>query len=216
MHKLYFFSLLLIMEVMAHSALAQIPPSQMGAHQQQQSIQLIKLLSRLETHKSKPAHSHSSLINPPYLFTVTMKDSSIIEVESKIYDDIAQSKSYVIYTNTKLPRSDSSRTRRIYAGETLSIHRVAGNGNKVAAISTDSCWQFTVVKGAITAYSYLSETEKIDECYLSAFRVGNGPLRLFDPEELEAVIKEDEKAYTAFGKNEYYKAILIYNENRAQ
>ena len=154
-------------------------------------------------------------VNIKYDFKVTMKDSSVKIVSSKIYVDTLKHKSYLIYVNKALKRSDPNREQKIYADETVRISRddvddyiVKGTVNGFA---TDSCWLFKVVQGKINAYSFLSETSNIDETYLRAFQIDAGRVMKLDSVSLDPVVKPNENAYKPFLKGKFYKAITKYN-----
>jgi hypothetical protein len=73
---------------------------------------------------------------------------------------------------------------------------------------------FNVIKGKISAYSFLSETSGVNSFYLWQLQIDGGAMQQFDPQLLEPLVKNDAKAYKAFLKKDYYKAILLYNTSR--
>lgn len=158
--------------------------------------------------------NNSGLANYEHKYRIVMKDGTESVVESKIYTDEKLRKSYLLKINKDLPKEDSSRKERIYVDETLSIRRsdVKDKNKMITGIATDSCWQFKLVSGHISAYSFLSENYGLTTEYLAFFQVQNGPIEPLTHENLEAVIKDDEKAYKVFKRKNYYKAILLYNE----
>jgi hypothetical protein len=160
-------------------------------------------------------YNDAGLANHKYKFKVVMKDSTEKDVESKIYGDEKLKKSYLLKVNRNLPRKDSNRNERIYVDETISITRQDEVDKAIimTGLATDSCWQFKVISGHISAYSFLSEKNYINSDYLAFFQVENGPIEPLIREKLEAIIKDDEKAYKVFKRKNYYKAILLYNEN---
>jgi hypothetical protein len=161
-------------------------------------------------------HSLGYTINNKYTYYVTMKDSSVLEIRSKIYADTLNHKSYLIYNNTTLKHDDPNRKQKIYADQTLKINREWPNGIRsldVIGIPTDSCWLFNVVKGKINIYSHLSEVEQLNNLYLRAFQTGNGPIQKIDSASLVVVIKDDPKAMKDFLKKDYFKAIRKYNSD---
>ncbi|MGZ3926110.1 MAG: hypothetical protein ACXVJG_04075, partial [Mucilaginibacter sp.] len=98
--------------------------------------------------------------------------------------------------------------------QTLSISRPLFEEKLLTGIATDSCWLFKVVTGKINAYSYLSEIDMVDGFTLVGFQTGDNPnIQKLTPEALEPIIKNDEKAYKAFLKKDYYKAIEKFNKD---
>jgi len=150
-------------------------------------------------------------INKEYKFKVMMKDSSVKEIKSKIYVDTTTHKSYLMFIDKSVVNiSDPQRYKKVYCNQTLSITRSEGIIN-FTGNATDSCWLFRVLRGKINAYSPLSEIENIDSSYLRAFQVGNGSIQKLDSAALAPVIKDDDKAYKAFMKKDFYKAIRKYD-----
>jgi len=156
------------------------------------------------------------LANYKYDFKVTMKDGTVKVVTSKIYADTTTHKSYLIFVNKDLKRSDPNRETRVYPSETVKISREQVDFEKkfdVEGVPTDSCWLFKVMKGKINAYSHLSEVVDLNEAYLRAFQTGDGPIQKLDSAALAPIVKEDPKAFKAFEKKNYYKAIDKYNSD---
>jgi len=156
------------------------------------------------------------LANYKYDFKVTMKDGTVKVVTSKIYADTTTHKSYLIFVNKDLKRSDPNRETRVYPSETVKISREQVDFEKkfdVEGVPTDSCWLFKVMKGKINAYSHLSEVVDLNEAYLRAFQTGDGPIQKLDSAALAPLVKEDPKAFKAFEKKNYYKAIDKYNSD---
>jgi hypothetical protein len=154
------------------------------------------------------------LTNSKYDFIVTLKNDSEITVKSKIYSDSSDNRDYVLYVNKELPKSDSNRVRKIYCNETASITRFdTRTGDPIHGIATDSCWLFRVITGKIRAYSSLSEVQNISSEYLAGFQFGNEDIKPFDPDKLESIIKDNEKAYNAFKRGDYVQAIKKYNSS---
>jgi hypothetical protein len=157
------------------------------------------------------------LQNSKYTFKVTLKDNSQLDVKSKIYADTATHKSYLIYVNKALKRDDPNRETKIYPEQTLKISRQEVNfrgSYDVNGMPTDSCWLFKVVTGKINMYSHLSETEMLNNMYLRAFQVGDGPVQKIDSASLVSLIKDSPKAMKAFNKKDYYKAIDKFNSEK--
>jgi len=150
--------------------------------------------------------------NQKYKFKVVMKDSSVLEVKSKIYVDTALHKSYLIYDDKSIQGDKKERQKKIYSTNTRNISRTEAGENYVG-IATDSCWLFKVMSGPINAYSPLSETFNLKSFYLRAFQVGDGPIQKLDSAGLAPIVMKSPKALKAFQKKDYYKAIDKYNND---
>jgi len=158
------------------------------------------------------------LENPTYTFQVKLKNDSLLEVKSKIYADTATHKSYLIYKNKKLDRDDPNREQKIYAYQTVKISRYVGQveddpGYYITGMATDTCWLFKVATGKINIYSHLSGASELNNLYLRAFQVGDGPIQKIDSAALVSIIKDNPKAMKAFKKKDYYTAIDRFNSS---
>ncbi|WP_176851957.1 hypothetical protein [Mucilaginibacter sp. OK268] len=171
--------------------------------------------------------------NLKYNFIVTMADSSKKEVSSKIYSDTATHKTYLLFVDKSVPKSDPNRNKKIYPSQTVSIARdVAGPGpgfnraDYVAppprffnGIAKDSCWMFKVISGPINAYSCLSEegdTQIFDPSTIVGIQLNNGAIEKFNEENLKNMVGQDIDALENIQKKNYYKAIKKYNHNAAK
>jgi hypothetical protein len=156
------------------------------------------------------------LSNPSYIFKVMMKDSSVLEIDSKIHVDTIKRMSYLVYKNKTLKRSDTNRVKKIYANQTLKISRPNDMDYRMKTIegfATDSCWLFKVIIGKINVYSHLSETINLDNNYIMAIQAGNGLVQKRDSATLATFIQGNVKAMKALKKKDYYIAIYRFNND---
>lgn len=148
------------------------------------------------------------VVNHVYKYQVTMKDSSVKEVKSKFYIDDKTKKSYLTYEDKNAPGSKKDRQKKIFCFETLNISR-----DKLIGTPNDSCWLFKAIQGNINVYSDVSEGYSRNRLPLRAFQIGDGPILKLDSATLDPIFKTNPKAYEAFLKKDYDKAIKKFNEN---
>ena len=155
------------------------------------------------------------LLNEAYDFNVIMKDGSSESVISKIYSDTSLRKSYLVKKNKNWKKKELEKETKIYVDQTREISRVNSYLNTtVRGLATDSCWQFKILEGPISAYSFLSEITGANTLHINAYSVGNGPILPFLAKELKKYISEVPQALSVFEKEDYYKAIKIYNRKK--
>jgi hypothetical protein len=166
--------------------------------------------------------------NFKHKFFATMANGSRKEIDSRILTDEATHKTYLLYVDKNLPRSDSNRNQKIYPDQTLGIERIgfalvpdprfAFKSNTVEKIwkgvAKDSCWMFKVISGDINVYSCLSE-----EYYNQSLVVGiqlhdDGPIVKYNEENLKEILGDDVDALKDIQQKKYFKAIRKYNHNR--
>lgn len=169
-------------------------------------------------------NSSLSQVNHKQDFTLVMKDSSKVEVSSKIYIDTAGNRTYVLLVDKSLGKKDPRRERKIYADQTLKISRIQIERNyevmekrEVVGIATDSCWLFHAVTGKINAYSYLGIRDKnssfgVPET-ICAMQVDNGPIVTLNEANLTAAVGRNEYVLALIKQKEFYKAIKRYNKD---
>ncbi|MEO3403463.1 hypothetical protein AAFN85_06150 [Mucilaginibacter sp. CAU 1740] len=166
--------------------------------------------------------------NFKYIFTVTMADGTTREVNSKIYTDTTVHKSYLLFVDKSLPKTDSNRNQKIFPEQTKEISRnlalISGNIKKAdfptppryyKGISKDSCWMFKVISGPISAYSFLSEEEgnTFNPSTVVSIQLNNGEIVKFSEENLKAIVGNDIDALENIQRKNYLKAIKKYNRN---
>jgi hypothetical protein len=145
-----------------------------------------------------------NLKNNKYMFKVLMKNRSFKMVRSKIYADSIKNMTYLLSDEP----NESGEKQRIYCNQTISITR---DGTQNEGMALDSCWIFRIANGKINAYSFLSDADgPYSICAIQYDRFG---LEKFTREALEPLVKNDTKAYKAFLKKEYLKAIEKYNQD---
>jgi hypothetical protein len=154
--------------------------------------------------------------NEKYNFTVLMKDSVKVEVSSKMYNDTARHKNYLLLVDKKYPKSDPRREQKIYPDQTLGISRKTaayyekGIDNKfhpaqINGNPTDSCWLFKSIEGKINAYGYLSETDQTNSYVtadiLGAIQLADGPIVKLSAAALTTMVGKNEDALEFINKD---------------
>jgi hypothetical protein len=159
-------------------------------------------------------------VSMKYVFRVTMKDSTVKDVYSKIFTDTAKHKCYLYYIDKKLLKTDPSHAAHyIYPNQTICITRVFVNENndsvKVYGAAMDSCWMFKTIKGRINAYSYLSEVGQDFDVYtIVGIQLGfDNPVQNFNDRNLQKMIADDRKAMKLLDDDDYYGAIEKFNDD---
>ncbi|MGZ3752958.1 MAG: hypothetical protein ACXVA2_03080 [Mucilaginibacter sp.] len=208
-----FMSLLVLLTSLNVKAQRGVPAAYAGDYNRMMSNNTMNLAMQ-QNMRNNFTYGFNYAQNNKYKFTVKLKDGTVKEVKSKIYPDTVKHANYLLFEDKSLPKSDSNRHQKIYANQTLSISRPLFEEKLLTGIATDSCWLFKVVTGKINAYSYLSEIDMVDGFTLVGFQTGdNANIQKLTPEALEPIIKNDEKAYKAFLKKDYYKAIEKFNKD---
>jgi len=139
--------------------------------------------------------------SPKFDYVIVFKNDSTIKKFTKINleDSIhtlnikVKGEKYIIKpTDTKSITFTSSITGLSYIG-----------------IPNDSCWLFKVEKGRISSYAFEPENNIL---YIVAFQYGTGPVLGLTKENLEPIIKNNEKAMKFLNKGQLNRAIKIFNE----
>ncbi|WP_158825548.1 hypothetical protein [Mucilaginibacter lacusdianchii] len=159
---------------------------------------------------------NNTLSNNTYEFSVMMRDSSIKTFKSKIYTNVELHRTYLIYQNDSLSKTDPSREQKIYPEQTLEANRVDGSYGTIVGVPTDSCWLFRVIRGKINAYAKLPEKKSLKAESICAFQSGKTAILKLTATELGRFVMDDEEAYTALKKKNYLAAIQAYNKNIPQ
>ncbi len=136
----------------------------------------------------------------PYDFNIVYKDSTIERAFTKI--DFNEG----IHTLT-LGRKKEKRD--VFPHQTRYISRTV-NGRELKGIPNDSCWLFQTTRGRINAYSFVAEPDTPG--ILLVQKGDRGEMLLYKPENVEALVADNEKALKAVRRKKYFKAIQIYNE----
>ena len=148
-------------------------------------------------------------ISQKHHFKVVLKDSTSLLVTAKI--DADSLTRYLVYTDKSVKRSDSGRTKRIYPSQTLSLTRLDKYGvSEYTGLPADSCWLFPAIEGKLNAYAALAEDE-IDDAFLLYIRQEDGPMIKLTDDNLDAIVKGNEKAEKLLKKKKYTRAINKYN-----
>lgn len=154
-------------------------------------------------------------VNISYHFKVTMKDSTVKNMKSRIYADTTKHQTYVVFEDKKLPKSDPNRKLKIYPNQTLELSRMSGDEVQVWGTAADSCWLFSVVRGKINAYSPMPLLEEeVDDKLLSGYQIGTkSAIIKLDTAKLSPVIKSNPKAYKILQNGHIVRAINRYNKD---
>lgn len=161
---------------------------------------------------------NSNSINLKYNYLVTMKDNVQLVVHSKIYADTARHKTYLLFIDKKYNKKDTSRNRKIYVSQTLSIARsMGGSGSDkkcYKGTATDSCWIFKAISGSINAYSAFSEDGNgFIHPPLMAIQKGEGAIISLTADNLKTIVEQDAGALKNIRRKNYYEAIKKYNQD---
>jgi len=141
-----------------------------------------------------------------YDFVVILKNDSTFRVRTKI--NVLQE------GNNFITVKDDGIKQKIFPADTKSISRVTLEGRTLIGIPADSCWLFLVDRGAINSYSFLAET---GTTFIIAIQEGNdSPIVPLTKENLLPMISGDPKANKHASKNNFQKAISIFNQNKAK
>lgn len=222
--KLY---ITLLLAITATTISAQVPAAYQADYNRMMSnmasnMAMQNMLFRMNNYGS------SYTFNLKYDYRVVMKDGTVLTVNSKIHPDTAAHANYLLLVDKSLKRNDPKREQKIYPSQTKEISRLKTispfnpKGNQFPAkpdtsrligLATDSCWLFKLTPGKISSYYFLSESEMPDLMSPTAIQFGTNPVEKLTPEILEVYIKDDEKAYKAFLKKDYSKAIRQFNSH---
>jgi hypothetical protein len=163
-----------------------------------------------------------------YTYLVKFKDGTTKTVKSYIYIDTTLHKSYLLFVDKSVPKSDTAhRKQKIYADKTSSIGRIfettdANDSTQSVkqdffiGLATDSCWLFKVLPGKITLYSFFSEKGSsglFDPSTVVGIQFDDGPITRLDFDVLKSFIASDEKAMKYFTKKDYYSAIEKFDKD---
>jgi hypothetical protein len=143
-------------------------------------------------------------------FMVVINDSTTLNVYGKIHSD--SSIQYLQWEDKTVNRKDSGRYKKIYPYQTKALTRDDKNLPQYTGFSADSCWLFKAVTGTITCYSPVADPD-LTTGFIRYIQKKNGPLIQMTPDNLEEMLKDNEKALQLFKKKKFDKAIEVYNEN---
>jgi hypothetical protein len=157
----------------------------------------------------------NGILSNEYTLRLTMKDSSVKFIKSKIYADSTKHRSYIIALEKNHPTTDTNRELRIYCDATLDISRMDGRDIVMSyGVPTDSCWLFRVARGKINLYSHIPEIYDLTDGYIRAYQLGKqGIIMRLDTTKISPILKTDQKAYKIYLKGDVYKAVIKYNED---
>ncbi|MDB5121777.1 MAG: hypothetical protein JWN56_2995 [Sphingobacteriales bacterium] len=138
------------------------------------------------------------------IYSIYMKDGSILKVNSNIFINPASGKHF-LYSSGK----DS--VSKIYPDQTIKLIKQNPyykiEEMPVEGTALDSCWRFKVITGKINGYSSFFKSVQLNE-----FQLNNGKIISIGSKELEALLISNKKAYAAFLIKDYYRAVKIYNQ----
>jgi hypothetical protein len=230
-HNLKTLSILSIIILFAFSAkksFAQYPG--MGAVRANMNSQFQNQQMTMQMGMTNVRYDNNSSALLPHTYIVTMADGSKKEVDSKIFLDTILHKNYLVFVDRNLKRSDTNRFKKIYPSQTISIarnlqivdanvvHKNFASPQPVyfTGKAADSCWMFKVIEGPINVYSFLSE--EIGAPYFApesimGIQLNNGPVVSFSEANLKQMVGQDINALECIQKQNYLKAIKLYNRD---
>lgn len=145
-----------------------------------------------------------------HFFVVVMKDSIILKVYGKIQPD--SSMQYLEWKDKTVSRNDSGRIKKIYPYQTKELIRIDQNMPQLTGFSADTCWLFKAITGKITCYSPVADDDLI-KVFIRYVQKNNGPLIDLNPDNLEGMLHDNEKALSLCKKKKYDRAIAVYNKS---
>jgi hypothetical protein len=148
-------------------------------------------------------------------------------VVSLLYADTLSHKSFLLFVNKKVPKSDSlHRYQKVYSDQTLYISTISNSdsGQETYGVPTDSCWMFKVIDGSITVYAksldYLNTTvvmfiaeNEFAPSAIVGIQLNDGPIEKYSRENLIKMVGQDADALEYINKKKYYKAVRKFNKN---
>ena len=143
-----------------------------------------------------------------YKFALLLKDSTELNIQSKVYFDTVTNKNYLVYISRN--QKDKNRRKIVYPDQTVLIEQYF-LGRYTVGIPTDSCWLFRVVTGKINAFAIYPDERMLKSAHLKAIQIEDGPIEPIDSEKLKSVFINNEKALEALRQNDLLKAIKRYN-----
>jgi hypothetical protein len=164
---------------------------------------------------------NNSEYNPEYKFAVVMKDSSKLEVQSKLYIDTALHQNYLVVLNKNFPKKDPRREHKIYPAQTAEISRNSFarytlTPTQIVGVPNDTCWLFKSINGKISAYSNLPVLDfgnNMISMMLCAIQLDNGPVLKLTSADLTNMVGKNSNALKAIKKKDYYQAIKKFNKD---
>jgi hypothetical protein len=164
----------------------------------------------LFVNRQQAGNSTSPISNVKVQYYVLKKDSTGMNVKSKIY--MADDGRYFLSTENK---EKGDEVKRIYAGQTIKINFVDYREQKtVEAIANDSSWMFKVLEGKINLYdNYPPMDGDVYNGGFSAFQLGDGAIEPLDEERLKQIMHDNPQALEALEKGDIAKAVKRYNKD---
>jgi hypothetical protein len=158
-------------------------------------------------------------------YLVTFKDSSVKETLSFMYTDTISNKSFLVFENKKVPKSDTAHHyQRIYSDQTLYISTIIDldANTEIYGVANDSCWAFKVISGPISVYAktlnYLTLAKNLNENEFDipeivGIQLNDGPIVKLTDDNLKQMLGQDANALESLEKKKYYKAVKKYNRH---
>jgi hypothetical protein len=187
----------------AHEVKAQMPNYMPAVQQQMMNTQFTNFMLRPMNFDYRKATVQK------HIFKVVFADSSEKNIFGKIKSD--SSLQYLLWEDKSVKKKDEARFKKIYPAETQFIVRADNNFPEYFGKAFDTCWLFKAIEGKITAYSPVADDD-LTTSFIRYIQKDNGSLLEMNPGNLEAMLKDDEKAYNLFEKKKYEKAIQKYNK----
>jgi hypothetical protein len=158
-------------------------------------------------------------------YQVTLKDSSVKETLSYMYTDTISHKSFLLFEDKKVPKSDTAHHyQMIYTDQTLYISTIVDldANTEVYGVPNDTCWAFKVISGPISVYAksfnYLTLAKNLNENEFDipeivGVQLNDGPIVKLTHDNLKQMIGQDTNALETLEEKKYYKAVKKYNRH---
>jgi hypothetical protein len=174
--------------------------------------QLALLAFTPELFKTHFANTLSSARHAKNSYLIELQDKTVIATTSKIFLG-ENNKSYITYEDASESRHSPARFKRIYPSNTKSIARVASDGAiLVVGLPVDDNWLFPVTKGRISGYGFLPVFGYPSNSHYHYLQLEGGPVKVFSPETVIAMVKTDPKASKLAEAQKYHEAIVLFNK----
>jgi hypothetical protein len=162
-------------------------------------------------------NNYYGTVSMKHKFKIVFTDGTDTTVYSTIHADTPSY--YLLLENKSVKKKDSARFRKIYPNQTKYIVRLDKYNyshdkyEEVVSqgLTTDSCWLFKDILGKVSAYTPLAEDD-VDDGFLRYIQKDDGPLVEINKENLQDMVKDNEKAARQAQKGNFAKAIKTYNK----
>ena len=147
-------------------------------------------------------YNNNTIVNRKHLFTIVFLNDSTIQKKVKI--DISDSVH-------QLRWKEDGEKIVITPKSTKEIFRTDESGRKISGVPMDSCWAFLVGTKKIRTYSITSEIHDPLIAYIQKDEYA--PIVPLTKDNIEPMVKDNEKALALVKKGKLLKALRKYNQN---